>query len=778
VTESIEETMPDQPHQPYHRALLALVCAATVSGALVAQNGWATYGNDPGHTRFSTLTQITPENVTRLHKAWEFDTKVPGRKWQNTPVVIGSTMYITLQNGGVVALEPETGKELWRFETPVRGRSVRSVAYWPGDGDASARLLYGAGDKLWALDPATGKPIESFGNKGVADVHPGQPSRRPNPGGGGASDADDARRGQRGGTPGATGAPGAPGAGTPGGGQRGGGGGGFGGSGFSISSPPAIYKNLAILGGSQGENAFFGPPGDPQAFDVKTGKLVWRFRAVPQPGDRHDGTWGPEGWKDRGGPAIWGLMTVDTERGMVFMPTGNPGGSFYGGDRPGDNLYAVSVLALDAATGAYKWHYQTTRHDVFDADLAAAPALVDVVRDGKRIPAVAQITKMGGMLFVLDRVTGKPVHPVEDRKVPLSAVPGEKSAPTQPFPLKPAPWARLGMTKAELTTVTPESNKYCTDWWEKEQMYNDGPYTPYGAKGVSVVYSGTIGGGNWGGLAYNPQLGYVFVNTSNLATLGRMVPDAANPGQWRNELAYTRFWDDNKYPCQQPPWGELVAVNINSGEIAWKIAFGVYPELIAKGIPPTGTPNLGGPIATASGLVFIGATKDARFRAYDARTGKELWYAQLEAAGAATPMTFMGRDGKQYVVIASGGPGDTDRGGTEQYPQKLVAFALSDRATTTAGGAAAPAPAPGQKPAAAAPAAAGATLTGPALEQARVITERVCTQCHGLGAELTGGRTAAGWKSVVDQMLAMGAEANAEEARQIAAYLAQMHPVK
>jgi glucose dehydrogenase len=771
--------------QKTKQIVLAFGTAAALSAATIAQtaqstqNGWSTYGNDPGHQRFSTLTQITPDNVSRLTKAWEFDTKVPGRKWQNTPVVIGTTMYITLQNGGVVALEPETGKELWRFETPVRGRSMRSVSYWPGDNDASPRLLYGAGDKLWALDPASGKPIESFGTKGVADVHPGQPSRRPNAGGGG-SDADEGGRGGRGGGPPRGGAPGG---GAPAGGRGAGGpggGGGFGGSGFSISSPPVIYKNLAILGGSQGENAFFGPPGDPQAFDVKTGKLVWRFRAVPRPGDRNDGTWGPEGWKDRGGPAIWGLMTVDTERGMVFMPTGNPGGSFYGGDRPGDNLYAVSVLALDAATGAYKWHYQTTKHDIFDADLAAAPALIDVVRDGKRIPAVAQITKMGGMLFFLDRVTGKPIHAVEDRKVPLSAVPGEKSAPTQPFPLKPAPWARLGMTKAELTTVTPESNKFCTEWWEKEQMYNDGPYTPYGATGVSVVFSGTIGGGNWGGVAYNPELGYVFVNTSNLATLGKMVPDPANPGQWRNELAYTRFWDDNKYPCQQPPWGELVAVNANTGDIVWKIPFGIYPELVAKGIPPTGTPNLGGPIATASGLLFIGATKDARFRAYDAKTGKELWHAQLEAAGAATPMTFMGRDGKQYVVIASGGPGDTDRGGTEQYPQKLVAFALSDRPTTTAAVPAASA-APASPPTTATrPAAtpAPAALTGPALEQARTLTDRVCTQCHGLGPELTGGRTAAGWKSVVDQMVAMGAEANADEARQIAAFLSQMHPVK
>lgn len=727
------------------RLLLALGCAASVSAAALAQNGWATYGNDPGHTRFSTLTQITPENVSRLTKAWEFDTKTPGRKWQNTPVVIGTTMYITLQSGGVVALEPETGKELWRFETPVRGRSVRAVSYWPGDGEASARLLYGAGDKLWALDPATGKPIDTFGDKGVADVHPGQPASAPTRGGP-ASDADEGSRAPR---------------------PRGGGG--FGGTGFSISSPPAIYRNLAIIGGSEGENAFVGPPGDPQAFDVKTGKLVWRFRSVPQPGDPNFSTWG-DGWKDRGGPAIWGLMTVDTERGMVFMPTGNPGGSFYGGDRPGDNLYAVSVLALDAATGAYKWHYQTTRHDVFDADLAGAPALIDVVRGGKRIPAVAQITKMGGMLFILDRLTGRPLHPVEDRKVPLSAVPGERSAPTQPFPLKPAPWARLGMTKADLTTVTPESNRYCTEWWEKEQMYNDGPYTPYGAKGTTVVFSGTIGGGNWGGVAYNPELGYVFVNTSNLATIGRMVPDPQNPGKFRNELAYTRFWDDNKYPCQQPPWGDLVAVNVNTGDIAWRIPLGIYPDLVAKGIPPTGTPNLGGPIATATGIVFIGATKDARFRAIDAKTGKELWYAQLEAAGAATPMTFMGRDGKQYVVIAAGGPGDTDRGGTEQYPQKLVAFALSDRPATTPAG-------PAVSTSGAPPAVTG-VLSPAEIANGRAVTERVCTSCHGLGPELTAGRSAAAWKQVVEEMLVMGAQATADEARLITGYLSQTYAPK
>jgi quinoprotein glucose dehydrogenase len=730
--------------------LLAGILAG-LAGATYAQTDWRFYGNDAGHTRFSSLTQITPENVNRLALAWEFDTKTPGRKWENTPVVINNLMYITLQNGGVVALEPETGHEVWRFDTPVRGRSVRAVAYWPGDADFSPRLLYGANDKLWALNPATGRPIESFGVNGVADANPGSPvGATPARGGGAASDTEEGGRG------------------------RGGRGGGLG---FSISSPPAIYKNLAILGASEGENAFTGPAGDPQAFDVRTGKLVWRFHAVPHPGDPNFNTWG-DGWKDRGGPAIWGLMTVDIERGIVFIPTGNPGGSFYGGDRPGDNLYTASIVALDAETGKYKWHYQTTHHDLFDSDLAAAPALIDVVRNGRRIPAVAQITKMGGMLFILDRLTGKPLYTVEERPVPKSDVPGEISAPTQPFPLKPAPWSRLGMTRADITTVTPESNKFCTEWWDREHMHNDGAYTPYGTQGLTVVFSGTIGGGNWGGLAYNPQLGYVFVNTSNLGVVGRLSPDPQNPGKYRNELSYTRFWDDNKYPCQQPPWGELTAVNVNTGEVAWRVPLGVYPELLAKGIPATGTPNLGGPIATASGLVFIGATKDARFRAFDARTGRELWHAQLEAAAGATPMTFMGRDGTQYVVIAAGGPGDTDRGGTDQYPQKLVAFALAERIDTPV----TPAASPAQQPAVAASAPPAPEALPPAsaetLEHGRQLVERVCTACHAMGTDMTKGRPPDMWRTVVQQMIAIGAKANAEEGRTIVTYLSHTYPPK
>jgi glucose dehydrogenase len=385
-----------------------------------------------------------------------------------------------------------------------------------------------------------------------------------------------------------------------------------------------------------------------------------------------------------------------------------------------------------------------------------------------RIAAVAQVTKMGGMLFILDRLTGKPIFGVEERKTPASRVPGERPSPTQPFPIKPAPWARLGMTKVDLTTVTPESNKFCTDWWEREHMYNDGPYTPYAYTGMSVVFSGTVGGGNWGGVAFNPPLGLIFVNTSNLATIGRMVPDAGGEG-YRNEFAYTRFWDNNKYPCQQPPWGELVAVNANTGDIVWKIPFGVYPELIAKGIPPTGTPNLGGPITTASGLVFIGATKDARFRAYDATSGKELWYTQLEAAGGATPMTFMGRNGRQYVVIAAGGPGDTDRGGTELYPQKLVAFALpaanASGATAVTSGAARDAATP--------------TTTqraGSRADEGKALAEMVCTMCHGLGTVTMTGRTPDEWTYLVNEMIGLGAPVDDKQAQAIVDYLSRDFP--
>jgi glucose dehydrogenase len=601
--------------------------AILLGGLSAAQNNWPGFGNDPGQMRYSTLTQITPANVAKLRQAWSYDTGRIGRKWEATPLVVNDVMYFTLPPGadGVVAADPVSGKVICKYETKDRSsRSNRAVSYWPGDGKTSARVLFASGDKLIALNAKTGAMVQTFGDNGVVNLRSGVSDKYPT---------------------------------------------GF----YSFSSPPAIYKDLAILGPSTQENGRYGPSGDPRAFDVRTGKLVWRFHSIPQPNEPNAGTWGPDGWQDRAGPSMWGLITVDLERGMVFVPVGNPVSSFYGADRKGANLYANCVLALDARTGKLLWYFQTTHHDLLDADLAGAPILFDIVRNGKKIPALAEATKLA-MVFILDRLTGKPVYGVEERPVPPSNVPGEESWPTQPFPLKPPPLGRLTMTRDDMTTVTPESRQYCLDWWDKEKMHDDGAYASYGANGTSVVFPGTVGGGNWGGMAFHPQLGYLFVNISDLATIGRMVP--APNGDYRVENAYTRFADKNGYPCQQPPWGELAAINVNTGDVAWKVPLGIVDELEARGVHNTGTPNGGGAIVTASGLVFIGATRDSRFRAFDAKTGKELWQAKLDAPAAATPMTYRGRDGKQYLVIAAGGPSDAGRGAEGEYPQRLVAFTL------------------------------------------------------------------------------------------------------
>ena len=622
-------------------AAAALLASLPAAG----QNSWMGFGGDSGQSRYSTLNQITPANVSKLRVAWTYDAGTKGRKWETTPLVVNDTMYFTLPQGsdGVVAVDPVTGAERWKYEPKAgRGRSNRAVSYWAGDAKTEPRLLFASGDKLIALSAKTGEPVKDFGDNGVVNLRVGVADNYPN-------------------------------------------------GGYSISSPPAIYKDLAILGPSTQETGRHGPSGDPRAFDIRTGKMVWRFHLIPRNGEPNDGTWGPDGWQERSGPSMWGLISVDAERGMIFLPVGNPASSFYGADRPGTNLYANCLLALDANTGKLLWYFQTTHHDLIDADLAGAPILFDITRNGKKIPAVAEATKLD-MVFILDRLTGKPIYPVEERPVPKSMVPGEQSWPTQPFPVKPAPLGRLSVTRDELTTVTPESHQYCLDWWDKEKMHNEGPYSSYGADGITVMFPGTIGGGNWGGMAFNPQLGYLFLNISNLATLGKMVvfpPSARRPEppagfkplpeiDYQNWIAYTRFQDKKGLPCQQPPWGELAAINVNTGDVAWKVPLGVVDDLEAKGISNTGTPNVGGAIATSTGLVFIGATRDKRFRAFDSKTGKELWVTKLEAAAAATPITYRGKDGKQYVVVAAGGPSDAGRG-TEfevTFPQKLVAFSL------------------------------------------------------------------------------------------------------
>jgi len=475
-----------------------------------------------------------------------------------------------------------------------------------------------------------------------------------------------------------------------------------------LSSPPIIYKNLIITGGRTQEGPAQGPAGDVRAWDIHTGKLVWTFHSVPRAGEPFNDTWAGDSWVKRSGVNVWGLMTVDEQRGIVFMPFGAPATDRYGGDRPGDNLFSSSVVAADANTGKYLWHFQVVHHDIWDADVANPPILLDIKKDGKTIPAVGIMSK-SGLVFFMDRVTGKSIYGVEERPVPQSDVPLERTAKTQPFPVKPAPLSRMTMTMADIATVTPELEAACRKLVEGVQL--GGPYLPVGFNRNRLQFPGNHGGVNWGGASYNPALGLMFVNSSEYGQLQGYAerPTAATPtpapaaGRGDPELAAQqtppagrgrgagrggggggagpyvnvpgggRFKDEaSNMMCQQPPWGNLTAINVHTGDFAWRVPLGVTDTL-----PPdkqnTGRPGNGGSIATAGGLVFIGATDDNRFRAFDAKTGKEVWTMKLGAAAHAVPSTYQGRDGRQYVVITSTGGGFLDAPTADDI---ITAFAL------------------------------------------------------------------------------------------------------
>ncbi len=697
---------------------MALALPARPQPAL-RKSDWPAYGRDPGGTRYSPLDQINTTNVQRLQRAWVYHTGEPGRAFEVTPIVVDGVLYFATQNQKIVALDPETGREIWKFDPKSSAREIRGVTYWPGDRQTAARILFGTSDgRLIALDAATGVPAKGFGDNGTINLKAGITDRFPR-------------------------------------------------ASYAVTSPPTIYRNVVIVGPSTQEGPSLGPSGDPRAYDVRTGKLLWRFHTVPQPGEPGSDTWGPDGWKDRSGPSQWGPATIDTERGMVFLPVGNPADSFYGADRKGTNLYANCVVALDALTGKLRWYYQTVHHDIWDYDLAAPPALVEVKRDGKTIPAVAQITKMG-ILFLLDRTTGWPVFGVEERPVPRSDTPGEQAWPTQPFPLKPPPLSRMSMTLDDVTTRTPAAQKFCAEWLSR--LHHEGAYTPFGTA-PTLVFPGTMGGGNWGGVSFDPKLGYIFVNTSSLGGAGRMVKsNAGAPMAWRNEGGYQRFLDPDGYPCQQPPWGELTAVNAE-GNIAWRVPLGSYDELEAQGMHRTGAANMGGSIATAGGLVFIGATTDSKFRAFDSRTGSELWVTRLDATADTIPVTYQGRNGKQYVAIAAGG---TNRfrmiaGTADQSADSLIAFALPDGPGT-----------PVREPTQAASPSVPRHLSaaelkadgGPLPEGAgKEDVARMCTGCHGTAVFTRMRMGRKGWEDEVAAMVERGAVGSDPQIRAVTEYL-------
>jgi glucose dehydrogenase len=574
-------------------------------------NDWPTVGNDPGSMKFSPLTQITPANVSQLATAWTYDMGVPASGYTITPIVIGNVMYLPIQGTIIVALQADSGKELWRYDLkalkdlgPNPSAGGRGIAYWPGTGRVTPRIVIDTTNGfIVQLDARTGEPIP--GPAGLVNLATGVTEK-------------------------------------------------FGG-GYSTNTPPNIYKNLAIIAARTGEQGRYGLPGDPRAFDLVTGKEVWRFHVVPQPSDENFGTWGLNGWQDRRGPGVWVPMTVDPVNDLVLVPLGNATDQNYGGNRPGENLYATTILALRASTGKRVWHRQITHHDIYDWDVNAPPALIEAVKDGQRVPAVAQMTKQG-LLFMFNRLTGEPLFGLEERPVPRFDAPGDQAWPTQPFPVKPSGLTRDGMTRKEISKISPEAEKYCTELFDKS--VNMGPYTPYGML-PSLVFPGSEGGGGWGGVAADPARNLVFVNTRHLGVIAQLQSSMSSgvlPSFGKQKVPTSFYVDPQGYPCNAPPWSEIVAVSTATGDIVWRTPLGEYKDLTAKGILNTGTAlNDGGPIATASGLVFIGATADFGFRAFDAATGKELWRATLPDDVLMSPLTYQGGNGKQFVVAVAGG---------------------------------------------------------------------------------------------------------------------------
>jgi len=680
---------------------------------------WPMYGGHDG-THYSNLSQINRGNVKNLVVAWKYDTGEKGGLEVN-PIIVGRVLYACAPAGSVIALDAATGKLLWKFAPAVPGRVLtRGVSYWT-DGHES-RIFAGFRNYVYAIDAATGKGIPSFGENGRIDL----------------------RKGLRGNYLENT---------------------------VALTTPGSVYKDLIIVGGSNPET-HPAPPGDIRAFDVHTGAVRWTFHTIPHPGEFGYDTWPKEAWKDAGAANNWAGMSVDTKRGIVYVPTGSAVFDFYGGDRIGNDLFADTLLALDAETGKRIWHFQGVHHDLWDRDFVAPPGLLTVTRDGKRIDAVSQTTK-SGFVYLFDRSTGTPLFPIKESPYPTSNVPGEVTSPTQPLPTAPAPYTQQSTTIDTLTQRTPEAHAWAVKQFST--MIGGGQFVPPSVDKLTVDMPGFAGGGEWGGTAVDPE-GVLYVNANDTAWLvgltvppppgslgervyqaqcsschginragsppsipalrgiegiltdeevaatirqgrGRMpafsslsddevkalvryltrapqqqgpprpVVKAAAPAepvaaegaseQAKNDMpyrtiAFRRFTDPEGYPATAPPWGTLSAIDMNTGKYLWKIPFGEYPELVAKGMAATGSDNYGGPVVTSGGLLFIGASVfDQKFHAYDKDTGKLLWETELPFSGLATPATYM-VDGKQYVAIAAGGGQSSRKPSGGVY----VAFAL------------------------------------------------------------------------------------------------------
>lgn len=591
----------------------------------VIQNDWPRVSNDAGLARYSTLNQINQTNVSKLKVSWTFATGSASDSSKSaiqcTPVVIDGVIYLTGPDSRVFALDAQNGRQMWMFDPERLSKNRylhnRGVAYWADSEGRQKRILTATPDGyLFSLDAGTGKRDPQFGKGGVVDLRQG-------------IDRD------------------------------------LVGFVYGVTSAPVTFEDLVILGFSLDE-AYFGGPGDVRAFDVRTGKERWRFRTIPRPGEQGNDTWAGTSWKDRSGVNAWAGASVDVKRGIVFVGLGSAGFDFYGGDRAGDNLYANCVVALDARNGRRLWHYQTIHHDLWDYDLPYPPILVTLKRNGRLVDAVAQITKQG-FVFVFERESGKPVFRIVERSVPRSNVAGEHASPTQPIPVAPPPFSRQGFGVADITDISKEATSSVKTKIADARLGD--LYTPPSLEGT-VSNPGTIGGGNWSGASFDPSKGFLYVNVTSFPRVLKLLPEskASEPFSERGQV---RLADHEGYPGIKPPWGTLVAIDLNRGVIKWQETLGEFSQLTRKGVPKTGTPNLGGSIVTAGGLVFIGGTMDEMFRAFDSDTGKLLWEHKLPFGGYATPCTYS-VDGRQFVVIAAGGGGKLGTKSGDQY----VAFAL------------------------------------------------------------------------------------------------------
>jgi quinoprotein glucose dehydrogenase len=615
-----------------------LVLTGHAAGGPPSNVDWPRVGNDPGCMRYSPLNQINRQNVTRLKPSWTYHTREldgrTGKTIECTPIVIDDVMYVTTAYLRVVALDAATGKELWQFNPlkdhpfayqPASGGVNRGCAYWSdGRPNGRRRIIHGTSDgRLFSLDAKDGKLDREFGDGGVRNLR---------------KELDPKAAGRS----------------------------------YGPTSAPVVWKDTIVVGVSCDEGPGIAAPGDVRAFDVRTGREIWRFHTVPQPGEFGHETWEGDSWKDRGGANAWGGLSIDVDRGLVFAGLGSAAFDFYGGDRHGDNLFANCTIALDAKTGKRRWHFQTLHHDLWDHDLPIYPNLVTVIRDGKRIDAIAQVTKTG-FVYLFDRETGKPLFDIEERRVPASDVPGEQAARTQPIPVKPPPFSSQFLDETNVTDIGAANRASVL---ARLRMIRGGPaFNPPSRQGT-VVVPGFHGGATWSGASFDPTTGLLYVNSNNVANIITLVEtraaDKSRYGPYRI-TGYERFLDHEGYSALKPPWGQLNAINVNTGDFAWRVPLGEHVELTARGVQQTGTENFGGSIVTAGGLVFIAGTKDERIHAFDKETGRLLWEHPLPAGGYATPATYQA-DGRQYVVIAAGGAGKLQTKAGDSF----VAFSLGD----------------------------------------------------------------------------------------------------